>query len=167
MTINHQFWAPRENGGGDRPRNAQWWAIVGRSNPPWPWPWPWIRSRSHQHAQYLSTTSMPNHVTVASRSTEIPVWPFECREISTLCEAWTLVIAFLGGNSKIGLWQAIGRSHIITSTHHFWAACESGGGDRPRTVQSWAIVGSSDAPWPWPWPWMGSRSHQHTQCVGL
>jgi len=30
------------------------------------------------------TTSMPNHVTVASRSTEI--WPFEFREISTVRE---------------------------------------------------------------------------------
>jgi len=30
------------------------------------------------------TTSMPNHVTVASRSTKI--WPFEFREISTLDE---------------------------------------------------------------------------------
>jgi len=29
-----------------------------------------------------SNTSMPNHVTIASRSTEI--WPFEFREISTL-----------------------------------------------------------------------------------
>jgi len=29
-------------------------------------------------------TSLPNHVTVASRSTEI--WPFEFREISTLDE---------------------------------------------------------------------------------
>ena len=30
------------------------------------------------------TSSLPNHVTVASRSTEI--WPFECREISTFGE---------------------------------------------------------------------------------
>jgi len=51
------------------------------------------------------TTCMPNHVTVALCSTEI--WPFECREISTFGEVWTLVIAFVGGNSKIGLWQAV------------------------------------------------------------
>ena len=40
-----------------------------------------------------STTSMPNHVTIASRNTEI--WPFEFREISTFGEVCTLVIAFL------------------------------------------------------------------------
>ena len=51
------------------------------------------------------TTCRPNHVTVALRSTEI--WPFELRQISILDEVWTLVIAFLGGNSKIGLRQAV------------------------------------------------------------
>jgi len=51
------------------------------------------------------TTSLPNRVTVASRTTEI--WPFEFREISTIGEVWTLVIAFLGGNSEIGVWQAV------------------------------------------------------------
>jgi len=44
-------------------------------------------------------------VTVASRSSEI--WPFEFREIWTFGEVWTLVIAFLEGNSKIRLWQAV------------------------------------------------------------
>jgi len=38
-----------------------------------------------------STTSMPNHVTIASHNTEI--WPFEFREISTFGEVCTLVIA--------------------------------------------------------------------------
>ena len=51
------------------------------------------------------TTSTPNHVTVASRITKI--WPFEFRQTSTLDEVWTLVIAFLDGNSKIGLRQAV------------------------------------------------------------
>jgi len=51
------------------------------------------------------TTSMPNHLSVASRITEI--WPFEFREISTFREDWTLVIAFLKWNSKIGLRQAV------------------------------------------------------------
>jgi len=46
-------------------------------------------------------TCMPNHVTVALSNTEI--WPFEFREISTFGEVSTLVIAFLEGNSKIGL----------------------------------------------------------------
>jgi len=47
------------------------------------------------------TTSMPNHPTVASRTTEI--WPFEYRKISTMGEVCTPVTAFLEGNSKIGL----------------------------------------------------------------
>jgi len=51
------------------------------------------------------TIKMPNHVTVASRTTEI--WPFEIREISTFGKVWTLVVAFLEGNSKIGLRQAV------------------------------------------------------------
>ena len=51
------------------------------------------------------SSHLPNHVTVASCTTEI--WPFEFREISTFGEVWTLVIAFVEGNSKIGLWQAV------------------------------------------------------------
>jgi len=51
------------------------------------------------------TTHMPNHVTVASRTTEI--WPFEFCQISTLDKVWTLVIAFPEGNSKIELRQAV------------------------------------------------------------
>jgi len=51
------------------------------------------------------TTSMPNHLSVASRTAEI--WPFEFREISTFRELWTLVIGFLEGNLKIGLQQAV------------------------------------------------------------
>jgi len=69
------------------------------------------------------TTSMPNHVTVASRSMEIR--PFEFREISTNGEVWTLVIAFLGGNSKIGLRQAVvqvpyydHRPSVLSSTQN-------------------------------------------------
>jgi len=53
------------------------------------------------------TTCTLNHVTVASRTTKI--WPFEFRQISILDEVWTLVIAFLDGNSKIGLWQAVAQ----------------------------------------------------------
>ena len=51
------------------------------------------------------STCRPNHVTVALHSTEI--LPFEFRQISILDEVWTLVIAFLDGNSKIGLRQAV------------------------------------------------------------
>jgi len=54
-------------------------------------------------------------------------------------------------NSKIGLRQALFRSHTITTNHQFWAPRKSGGGDRRGNVQLWAIVGSSKAPWPWPW----------------
>ena len=50
-------------------------------------------------------TCRPKHVTVALCSTEI--WPFEFRQISILDEVWTLVIAFLDGNSKIGLRKAV------------------------------------------------------------
>ena len=45
-----------------------------------------------------STTSVPNYVTVASRSTEILL--FEFLELSTFGEVSTLVIAFLEGNLK-------------------------------------------------------------------
>ena len=68
-----------------------------------------IDLRSGQgHVNINSTcraTCTPNHVTVALRSTEI--WPFEFREISTFGEVSTLVIAFVKGNSKIGLRQAV------------------------------------------------------------
>jgi len=51
------------------------------------------------------TTCTLKHVTAASRTTEIR--PFEFHEISTFCKVWTLVIAFVEGNSKIGLRQAV------------------------------------------------------------
>jgi len=63
-----------------------------------------IKSHHNIHST-CRTTSTPNHVTVASRSTEI--WPFEFRDISTLCEVWTLVIAFLQKSSKIGLRKGV------------------------------------------------------------
>jgi len=53
----------------------------------------------------------------------------------------------------------------MTTDHQFWAPCKTGAGDRPRNVQLWAIVGSSNAPWPWPWTRIGSRSHQCIQYV--
>jgi len=56
------------------------------------------------HSTCMSTSTL-NHVTVASHTTEI--WQFEFRELSTFSEVWTLVIAFLEGNSTIGLWQAV------------------------------------------------------------
>ena len=56
---------------------------------------------------------MPNHLTVASRTTEI--WPFEFREISTFRKVSTLLIAFLEGNSKTGLRQAVDRPGPILS----------------------------------------------------
>ena len=79
------------------------------------------------------TSSLSNHVTVAWRTTEI--WPFASREIWTFGEVWTLVIAFLEGNSKILLRQAVVQSHNITTKHQFWPACKNGGGDRLRKVQ--------------------------------
>jgi len=59
------------------------------------------------------TTKLPDHVTVFSSSTEIR--PFEFREISTVCVVWTIVIAFLEGNSKIGLPQAVDQ---VPYYHH-------------------------------------------------
>jgi len=61
------------------------------------------------------------------------------------------MIAFLEGNSKMGLRQAVDQLPWYHINHQFWRARESGGWDRPRNVQLWAIVGSSNAPWPWPW----------------
>jgi len=61
------------------------------------------------------TTSMPDHVTVASSNTEI--WPFEICVISTFREAWTHVIAFLKGNFKIELRQAVDE----VPYYQFWA----------------------------------------------
>ena len=47
------------------------------------------------------------------------MWPFECREISTFREVWTLVIPFPEGNSKIGL-----RAQIKTRrTNHNCISC--------------------------------------------
>jgi len=63
------------------------------------------------------TTCTPNHVTVALRSTEI--WPFEFREISTFGEVWTLVIAFVEGNSKIGLRQDVDQVPWYHTNHQF------------------------------------------------
>jgi len=71
------------------------------------------------------TASVPNHLTVAWRTTEI--WPFEFHEIPTFDEVWTLVIAFLEGNSKIGLWQAVDQipyyhyqPSVLSSTQKWW-----------------------------------------------
>jgi len=69
----------------------------------------------------------PTMLTVASHTTEI--WPFECREISTFGEVWTLVI------QKSGSEKLYPRSHTIIISHEFWAPRQSGGGDRPRIVQ--------------------------------
>ena len=88
-----------------------------------------------------STTSVFNHVTVVSRTTEI--WPFEFRQILILDDVWPLVqtssnikrpisnsrpnvvrfLSFLDGNSKIGLRQAVvqvpyygHQSSVLSST---------------------------------------------------
>jgi len=91
------------------------------------------------------TTTMPNHLTVASSTTEI--WPFEFCEISTFSEVWTLVIDFLERNSKIGLQHAIEQvpyyhqqPSVLSSTWKW------------QRRESWksAIFATSEAPWPWP-----------------
>jgi len=89
------------------------------------------------------TTSLPNYVTVASRTTEI--WPFEFREIWTFGEVWTLVIAFLEENSKIGLRQSVvhDSSHVIIINHQFWAPRQNGEGDRAIEKCNFRNFGSS------------------------
>jgi len=72
----------------------------------------WGQGHTSIHST-CSTSSLPNHVTVASRTTEI--WSFEFREIWTLDEVWTLVIGFLEGNSKIGFQQAVAQ---VSYYHH-------------------------------------------------
>ena len=64
------------------------------------------------------TSSVPNHVTVASRSTE--TWPFEFREISTLDDVWTLAIAFREGNSTR---KPRKGAVVITASMHGFANC--------------------------------------------
>jgi len=83
-------------------------------------------------------------MTVASRSTEI--WPFEFREISTLDEAGIVVIAFVEGNSKIGLRQAVDQVPYYQRQPSLLSSTQSGGGDRRGNVQLWAIVGTSNGP---------------------
>jgi len=58
----------------------------GRLSSP-PWPWPWI-SQGHisMHSTYR-TTSIPNHVTLASSNREI--WPFESPVVSIFREVWS------------------------------------------------------------------------------
>jgi len=79
--------------------------IFGTSEAPWPWPWSWIGQGHTNMHNTCRTTSMPDHVTVASHSTE--TWPFEFREISTFHKVLTPMIAFLEGHSKIGLRHAV------------------------------------------------------------
>ena len=80
--------------------------VVGSSKAPWPWPWPWIGSRSHQHTQYIWDYQC-TQACDCSITQYWNMWSFECREISTFSEVWTLVIPFLEGNSKIGLREAV------------------------------------------------------------
>jgi len=86
------------------------------------------------------TTSTLNHVTVLSRTTEI--WPFEFRQILIFDEVWTLVIAFLDGNSKIGLQQAVVQVPYYGHHSSVWAPRRNGGGHRRRKVhfsQLWKL----------------------------
>jgi len=80
--------------------------VVGSSKAPWPWAWPCIGSRSYQHTQYMQDyqRTQPCDCSITQYRN---MWPFECREISTLREVWTLVIPFLEGNSKISLREAV------------------------------------------------------------
>jgi len=123
-----------QNGGGDRPRKVQYFWQFSEVQKPHDLDFGSGQGHISMH-NTCRTTSMPNHLTVASRTAEI--WPFEFREISTVRELWTLVIGFLEGNSKIGLWQAVDQVpyyYLQTTNHQFWAPRENGGGDRPRKL---------------------------------
>ena len=100
IVITHQLWTPSQNSGGGRYRKVQFSELQKVSDLDL-----WSGQGHISVRNTYRTTSVPDHVTVVSNSTEI--WPFEIRVISTFHEVWTHVIAFLKGNSKIGLWQAV------------------------------------------------------------
>jgi len=91
----------------------------------------WGQGHTNTHIT-CSTSSLPNSVTVASRTTEI--WPFEYREISTLDEVWTLVIAFLEGNLKSGLRQAVVHVPYYDYQPSVLNSARKRRGDRPSIV---------------------------------
>jgi len=150
--MTHHLWQWRQNSGGDRRRKVQFSEVQKVNNLDLDLGSGQGRISVHNTR---STTTIPDHMTAAWHSTEI--WPFEFREISTFCKVWTPAIAFLEGNSKIGLRQAVGR--VPYYHHQPSAARQHGGGDRPRKVQFSTIFGTLESPWPWSWPWIGLRSH--------
>jgi len=100
IVISHHFWASRPNGGGDRCRKLQFSEIQK------PHDLDLDSGQGHINVHNTcSTTSTPSCLTLSSSNTEI--WPFEVCVISTFREVWTHVIAFLEGNSKIGLGKAV------------------------------------------------------------
>jgi len=114
--ITHQLWVPRQNSGGGRRRKVQFSQLHKVSDLDFTSCQGDISMRS-----IYRTTSVLDRVTVASSSMEI--WPSKIRVISTFRKVWTHVIAFLEGNSKIGLREAVGqvpyyhdRSSLLSST---------------------------------------------------
>jgi len=122
---NHQFWAPRKNGRGDTRRKVQFSAIFQLQKPrDLDLNLGWGQGHIGMH-NTCRPSSVPNRVTVASRSIEI--WPFEIREISRYGEFWTPLIATLDGNWKIGLKQAAdqvpyyhSQPSLLSPTQKWW-----------------------------------------------
>ena len=105
------------------------------------------------------TARVPDHVTVASSSTEI--WPFEIRVIPRSLNSRD---SFL--KSKFENLSPTGcRLRPVLS----WLAVSFELHDKMAQdidLKS-AVFGTVEVPWPrpWPWRWIGSRSHQHAQYV--
>jgi len=147
MKNNHQFSAPHQNGGGDRPRKVQFSEVQK--------PHDLDLGLGQGHISMHNTcrtTNLPDHVTVLSCGTEI--WPFGFCEISTFLWVWTRVIALLEGNSKIGLRQAVDQVPYYYHQPSVLSSMQNGREDRPRKLQ---FFETSKAPWPW--PWIGPRSY--------
>jgi len=104
--INYQFWAPRQNLSEETDLEKCNFRQFAEIQKPRDLDLDLGSGQGHISMHIMCrTTSRPNRVTVASRSTEIS--SFEFREILRFLEVWTIVIAFLEGNSKIGLPQAV------------------------------------------------------------
>ena len=98
--------------------------IFGTSEGQWPWHWIGSRTQGHLNMHNMCRiTSIPNHLTVASRTPKYGHLNFvKCRHS---------VNSFLERNLKIGSEKLYTRSHTITTNDQFWAPCPNCGGDWP------------------------------------
>jgi len=101
--INHQFWAPCQNGGGDRRRIVRFSVLQKLSDLDLGFCQGKVISACTVH---IGLPANPAMWLIASSNMDI--WPLEVHVISTFCKVWNHVIAFWEGNSEIGLRQAVG-----------------------------------------------------------